>query len=103
MICSYYTKGQDNHELFDNFKIASDPSYKKHLNKYHTIFINITKELNNSSRDVNKMISRITSYILDDLKTLASDITYKEPDILNVCLDTFYQKKQESFVIVIDE
>ena len=49
MICSYYARWQDSSSLFDNLKIASFDDYKKHLNQYDVIFINMTDEFNDSS------------------------------------------------------
>ncbi len=49
MICSYYARYQDSSSLFDNLKIASFDDYKKHLNQYDVIFINMTDEFNDSS------------------------------------------------------
>ena len=48
MICSYYARCQDSSSLFDNLKIASFDDYKKHLNKYDVIIINMTDEFNDS-------------------------------------------------------
>ena len=33
MLAAYYGCGQDTSELFDDLKIAEDPSYRKHLNQ----------------------------------------------------------------------
>ena len=33
MLVAYYSKGCDSKELFENFKIAGDSSFKEHLNK----------------------------------------------------------------------
>ena len=49
MLCAYYSKAYDSNDLFKNFKIASDPSFDEHLNKYHTIFLNITTEFNDAT------------------------------------------------------
>ena len=49
MICSYYARCQDSSSLFDNLKIASFDDYRKHLNQYDVIFINMTDEFNDSS------------------------------------------------------
>lgn len=41
MLVAYYSKGCDSKELFENFKIAGDSSFKEHLNKYNVIHLNI--------------------------------------------------------------
>ena len=37
MLVAYYSKGSSSKELFSKFKIAKDPSFNEHLNKYNTI------------------------------------------------------------------
>lgn len=45
MLSAYYSKGVDSSFLFDNLKIAKSDSYKNHLNKYNTIFIDMQQFL----------------------------------------------------------
>lgn len=42
MLSAYYDKSCDSHKLFYDLKIAGDESYKKHLNKYNVIYLDIT-------------------------------------------------------------
>ena len=35
MLATYYTKGYDNHKLFENLKISKQDSYKQHVNYPH--------------------------------------------------------------------
>ena len=42
MLCAYYDKSCDSSELFDGLEIAEDPSYRKYLNKYDVIFLDMT-------------------------------------------------------------
>ena len=42
MLCAYYDKTCDSHELFDKYCISKDASYDKHMNKYHVISLDIT-------------------------------------------------------------
>lgn len=39
MIDAYYSRGCDSTELFDTTKIASDPDYKKYMNRYNVIHL----------------------------------------------------------------
>ena len=34
MLCAYYDQSCDSRHLFEDLKIASNPSFEKHLNKY---------------------------------------------------------------------
>ena len=103
MLCAYYSKAYDSNDLFKNFKIASDPSFKEHLNKYHTIFLDISNEFNKVKKDVGQLITRLTSKIAKELKNLYVDIDFDDDLVLSEYLTQVYIQKQEKFVIIIDE
>ena len=42
MIDAYYSLGCDSTQLFEGTKIASDPDYKKYMNKYNVIHLDIS-------------------------------------------------------------
>ena len=39
MLMAYYSRGADSRELFSDKKIAADPSFETHLNKYNVIHL----------------------------------------------------------------
>ena len=41
MIDAYYSKGCDSEELFSELEISKAPDFKKHLNKYNVIHLDI--------------------------------------------------------------
>ena len=42
MLAAYYDHSCDSRELFADLKIANDPSFEKHLNKYPVIYLDMT-------------------------------------------------------------
>ena len=42
MLCAYYDKTCDSHELFSKYLIANDDFYENHLNKYDVIYLDMT-------------------------------------------------------------
>ena len=38
MLCAYYDKTCDSHELFAGLRIAQDQTYEKHIGKYDVIY-----------------------------------------------------------------
>ena len=42
MLCAYYDQSCDSRSLFADLKIADDPSFEKHLNKYPVIYLDVT-------------------------------------------------------------
>ena len=47
MLVAYYGKGDDSYELFEPFKFAKDPDFKKHLNQYNAIHLIYNFDLDN--------------------------------------------------------
>ena len=42
MLCAYYDRSCDSQALFEGYKIAGDASFRKHLNQYDVIYLDIT-------------------------------------------------------------
>ncbi len=45
MLCAYYDKTCDSHELFAGFEIAKDQTYEKYIGKYDVIYLDMTNLL----------------------------------------------------------
>lgn len=103
MLCSYYSRGEDSSSQFDSLKIAKSTSYKKHLNQYNVIFINMSLEFNSARHDVNQMISSVTSSIVKELKEAYPQVVFNSPDKLNESLDDVFSDSKVPFVFIIEE
>ena len=68
MLCAYFSKNTDSSFIFDNLNISKAVSYKKHLNQYNTLFLNITDEFNRAEQNVKTMIKRITAFVISEIK-----------------------------------
>ncbi|MGN1392475.1 MAG: AAA family ATPase, partial [Succinivibrionaceae bacterium] len=65
MLSAYYSKGCDSKELFANLKIAQDPSFLTHLNKYNVIYIDMNKIKSDFSFiEKSEKIQDIVDYLL---------------------------------------
>ncbi|MBQ8024358.1 MAG: AAA family ATPase, partial [Succinivibrio sp.] len=103
MICSYYAKGQDSSSLFDDLKIASFDDYKKHLNQYDVISINISDEFSRASHNVKSMTDILTKSIVRELKEAYPTCVISSPEFLDLTLQEVYNFSKVPFVFVIDE
>ena len=103
MICSYYAKGQDCSPLFDDLEIASFDDYKKHLNQYDVISINISDEFSRASHNVNSMTDILTKSIVRELKEEYPNCVISSPEFLDLTLQEVYNYSKVPFVFVIDE
>lgn len=103
MIAAYYGREQDSSALFNSLEIAKHPSYKKHLNKYNTLFINMTDELNNSHKDIELMLTNLSSKIIHELKENYPQLTFNDPLNLELSLNKVFNECGIFFVVIIDE
>ena len=65
MIDAYYSRGCDSTKLFEDTKIAEDADFKKYLNKYNVIHLDISSFWDDFKDNI---VEKIQEYILDELK-----------------------------------
>ena len=102
MLAAYYSRGCQSEKLFEEFKIAKDPSFRQHLNRYNVFFMNM-QEFLSRSKTVEKMILRISQLLMRDLKQEYPDIAYFDETDLAESMQDVYQHTGCPFVIIIDE
>ena len=76
MIDAYYSLGSDSTKLFGGTKIASDPDYKKYMNRYNVIHMDVS-----SVWDFHKdnVVEKIIEYIYKDLKNVfGNELDYQD-------------------------
>ena len=101
MLAAYYSKGTDSEQMFSGLRISKDADFKKHLNKYDVIHIDIQWFLANCD-DADKVVSFITKSVLDELRGIYPDAlqgVVTLPDALSRVKERTGQK----FVVIIDE
>ena len=102
MLAAYYSRGCDSKEMFSKYKISSDPTFEKHLNKYNVIHINMVNFLG-ESKDIDEMIQFICEDIIDEVAEQYPDLNMpRRKTLLNVLNKAFAQYKVP-FIFIIDE
>ena len=99
MIDAYYSLGSNSIKLFEDTKIASDPEYKKYMNKYNVIHMDVS-----SVWDFHKdnVVEKIIEYIYKDLKNIfGNELDYQ--DRISYVLMKIYKKTEIPFIIILDE
>ena len=99
MIDAYYSLGCDSTKLFEDTKIAGSSDFKKYMNKYNVIHLDIS-----SFWDFYKdnIVEKIVEYIYKDFKkSFKDELDYQEN--ISYVLMEIYQKTNNPFVIIIDE
>lgn len=99
MIDAYYSLGSDSEKLFEDTKIAQNPDYKKYMNWYNVIHLDISTFWDSYKENITE---KIVEYIYKDFKQVFGDELNYE-DSLSYNLMMIYQKTKTPFVIIIDE
>ena len=102
MLAAYYGKECDSAEIFNQYKIADSEEYRKHLNQYNVIALNIQNFLS-VVNSVEELIGYIQVEVLDELKETYTDKVLEKERFLSMALDKLYSKTGEGFVFIIDE
>ena len=99
MIDAYYSLGCNSSEIFDDTKIAGNADYRKYMNKYNVIHLDIASFWDDFKDD---LVEKVKEYIIDDFrKSFNKNIDYSKK--LSIILMSIYQKTNTPFVIIIDE
>ncbi len=105
MLTAYYDCSCDAGSLFDEKKIAETKDYRKHLNQYHVIYLEITSFLSQARREeiplakIPNMIVRALSDELDFLQMSSrTDCELKEK-----LIEIAEQPGGRKFIFIIDE
>ena len=102
MITAYYSRGCNAEQLFSKFKISKSSEFKKYLNQYNTISVNM-QEILSRSKNVHELIDRFSRLMIRDLKNEYPDVDYFDDTDVIECMQDVYAQKKQPFIIVIDE
>ncbi|MBQ3658131.1 MAG: AAA family ATPase [Bacteroidales bacterium] len=98
MAYAYYDRSSKSDELFEGLEITKSPDYKKHLNKYPTIYIDWNHF---SSYDHKTIVKEAQKDIVADLKDSYNFLEEKE--MLSKALSEINKKTGDRFILIIDE
>ena len=102
MLVAYYSRGCDSRQMFSGYKIADDPSFEKHLNKYNVIHLNMIKYLE-EAKNINDMIRFIEEDVIDEITEEMPGLKMpRRVNLVNVLEKAFAQFKIP-FIFIIDE
>ena len=102
MLAAYYSKGADAEQMFSGLRISQTSDFKKHLNKYDVIHIDIQWFLANCE-DANTVVPFIANSVLDELRALYPEVLSQEPGSLSDALSRVKDQTGQKFVVIIDE
>ena len=102
MLAAYYSRGCSSGVLFQPYQISKNADFQKHLNQYHTIFLNIQEFLSRSG-SVEELIGRIRKMVLRELLKQYPDVNYFDRSDLVESMKDIYAAYHQPFVFIIDE
>lgn len=100
MLCAYYDRSCDSRSLFADLKIADDPSFQQHLNKYPVIYLDLT---NFVSAKESGIAAKIDAALLTDISRAFPDIPIETNERLPNYLLRVSETKNQQFIFIIDE
>ena len=102
MLAAYYGCKEDTSVLFDEMKIGEDDSYKKHLNQYNVLTINI-QEFLSATGSVDEMLDMLKQYVSLDLFDAYEQVRFRDKNNFVQVMRDVYDATERSFIILIDE
>ena len=99
MIDAYYSLGCDSSNLFDDTKIAASPDYRKYMNQYNVIHLDISSVWDFHKED---LVESIKERVCDDFKEEYGEALNYDKD-LYLLIQEIYRKTNIPFIIIIDE
>ena len=101
MLNAYYDQSCSSYYLFADLKIASDPSFENHLNKYPVIFLDLTKFITEKHEE--NIVDIMDAALLEDISKTYPDIPVEKKDKLLDFLLRVVEAKGQKFIFIIDE
>ena len=103
MLCAYYDQSCNSHALFDDLKIAKDPSYEKHINHYPVIYLDVSGFTGDANIDKQRIVQEMTDALRKDLAACYPDAPLDPSDSLPVQLLKVAEFTQKPFIMIVDE
>ncbi len=102
MLSAYYGRSEDSADLFDDLIISRTETYRKYLNQYDVVKINM-QEFLSATNHMDEMLSMLSRYLIFDLIECFTEIRFRDEQNLIQVMKDIFAKTKRPFVILIDE
>ena len=101
MLAAYYDRSCDSRPLFADLKIAQDPSFEEHLNKYPVVYL----DLSAFSRKLGKgnVVELMEKALIADIRTAYPKVAVPRGGSLMDYLMRIHAQTGDTFIFIIDE
>ncbi len=109
MLSAYYSKGADSRKLFEPYKISSDASFEKHLNKYNVLKLDLNAmyskwlSIEPGAKRPETVIGYFTKLVCEEFRKEFSGVDFGDEEVIAEYIQKVYAQKKETFVIILDE
>ena len=101
MLAAYYDRSCDSRQLFADLRIAGDPTFEEHLNKYPVIYLDMTDFTGTEHDD--DIVQTIERELLADIGKAFPGVPVAEGCSLMRCLQNIVGSGGTPFIFIIDE
>lgn len=102
MLTAYYSRGCSSESLFSDLKIANDPDFKKHLNQYDVIHMDMQWFMEHAG-SVDRTVSYASKCILKELRQYYPQQVSDAVNSVSEALFQINSRTGNTFVVIIDE
>ncbi len=102
MLAAYYGREADSAKLFDQLAVSRAKTYRKFLNRYDVIKIDM-QEFFSVTQSVDEMLSMLGRYLILELKEHFRGVPFYDENNLIQMMKDIFVRTEHSFVILIDE
>ena len=102
MLTAYYSKGCDSEAMFSKLEIRKCEDFKKHLNKYDVIHLDIQWCMEPAG-GAERIVSYISEKTISELKVYYHDVLDDSVESLPEALSLINASTGKKFIVIIDE
>lgn len=102
MLVAYYSKGCDSEKMFANLQIAQSEAFKKHLNQYDVIYIDVQWCMLDAGL-AEATVKYINEHIIKELQATYTDIPLEDLKNAYSALMRINLATGKKFVVILDE
>ena len=101
MLAAYYSRGCDSKDLFRGLTIRKKKTFRKYLNQYDVIYLNMQHFLIRAKAQ--RMTAYLEQVVLEELRETYGELFSEGVVILAEALEKIYAKTDQQFIFLIDE
>lgn len=102
MLCAYYSRGCDSDSIFASYEIAKSDSYKKHLNQYDVIYLDIQWCMMDAG-SAEQTVSYLNYHVIEELKEIYPQILLDGIRTAYGAMSCINAQTGVKFIVIIDE